>query len=236
MSDETTCPKILIADDNGILRKGIAAIVQGIMPSASLTEVSTFNDAKQRLDQESFDAAIFDVDMRDLKAPSDFQALRATHPTLILAVISRDDDPEMILNYLAMGVNGYIHECSRPIEIDRAMHAVLTGMVYVPPTVVGSRSRISDYNPQLTPQTLLKLTHRQQGVLNLLINGLSNKEIARELKLSHNTVKIHVSALLRQFAVETRADLAAMASNKTNRLDPLRNFSPSSHYSTNQAT
>ena len=67
--------RILIADDNGILRKGIAAVVSEIIPRAVIVEASSFCDAKQQLDHEQFSAAIFDIDMRDLNGPADFQIL-----------------------------------------------------------------------------------------------------------------------------------------------------------------
>ena len=208
--------RILIADDNGIMRKGIAAVVCNIMPGSSVLEVSSFHDAKKRLGDEEFRAAIFDVDMRDLNGPRDFLLLRADHPHLILAVLSRNDNVDAILAYLAVGVNGYIHECCNPAEIEHAIRAILSGIIYVPPTLVRPRTTHSNQKPlsraQLASRSAGKLTSRQKGVLELLLNGRSNKEIARDLDISPNTVKIHVSALLRHFVVHTRADLLTIAS------------------------
>jgi DNA-binding NarL/FixJ family response regulator len=210
---EAGCLRILIVG-NFILRRGIASIVSGLAARASIAEASSFHDGKARLRSEEFSAAIFDVDRGDQNGPIDFQLLRADHPQLILAVLSRADNAGAILRYLAAGVNGYILELSSQSEIEQAIGAVLKRVLYIPPHVIGPNIGRTEHDPAVTAvcRNFRGLTDRQTAVLRLVLRGCSNKEIARALDLSPHTVKIHVGALLRHFSVQKRSDLLIAAS------------------------
>lgn len=215
MGDQTAkadCRKILIAGDC-ILRKGIACIVRCIAPGASIVEAWCFSDATARLKSGEFFAAIFDIDATDRDRPDDFRSLRAEHPGLILGVVSRNRTADTILGYLTMGVTGYILSSSSQSESERAIATLLGRAIYIPPiaTADTTRQQGRDHAPPAQRRTK-GLTARQRAVLTLLMNKCSNKEIARELDLSPHTVKIHVSALLRHFAVQRRLDLTLVAS------------------------
>lgn len=220
--------RILIAGDC-ILRKGIASIVRGVIPGASIVEASCFSDAAARLRSDQFLAAIFDIDARDPDGPIDFRMLRAEHPRLILAVFSRTGNADVILAHLAAGVNGYILGSASQSESEHAIGMLLERAIYVPPSLLASGSDRRNQDP--APPTLRRkargVTGRQGAVLRLLMNKCSNKEIARELDLSPHTVKIHVSALLRHFSVQRRMDLALVASSDEHTccLDPLASLS-----------
>ena len=231
--DETSATdrrRILIAGDC-ILRKGIASIVRGVMPGASIVEASCFSDAATRLRSDQFLAAIFDIDAREPDGPIDFWMLRAEHPRLILAVFSRTGTADVILGYLAAGVNGYILGSASQSESEHAIGILLERAIYIPPSVLapGSGRRNQDPPPPALRRKATELTRRQRAVLRLLMNKCSNKEIARELDLSPHTVKIHVSALLRHFSVQRRMDLALVAPSdeQTCCLNPLASLSTS---------
>jgi DNA-binding NarL/FixJ family response regulator len=187
------CRKILIAGDC-ILRKGIACIVRCIAPGASIVEAWCFSDATARLKSGEFFAAIFDIDATDRDRPDDFRSLRAEHPGLILGVVSRNRTADTILGYLTMGVTGYILSSSSQSESERAIATLLGRAIYIPPiaTADTTRQQGRDHAPPAQRRTK-GLTARQRAVLTLL-------------------VKIHVSALLRHFAVQRRLDLTLVAS------------------------
>ena len=215
---ESTRLRVLITGSDCILRRGFASILCDVVPCSVFVQASCFHDAKERLGCEAFSAAIFDIDAEDQNGPISFQMLRADHPQLILGVFSHVDNASVILNYLAAGVNGYILGCSSQSEIEHAIGTMLRGAIYIPPSLVRPNADQSNYDPGAPPpcQNLRGLTGRQSTVLNLLLNGRSNKEIARELHLSPHTVKIHVGAVLRHFAVRRRTDLAIAAREQEN--------------------
>jgi DNA-binding NarL/FixJ family response regulator len=224
MRDVASC-KILIAG-NCIFQRGVASIVRDVAPSASIAAASRFADARARLHHGEFFAAIFDLDGDELTGPASFRMLRIDCPRLILGVLSRTPSAGAgdILGYLAAGVNGYVLEKSGQAEVERAVRQILNGALYIPPSVVEPAACELDPPPPALGRHRCDLTPRQDGVLGLLLQGYSNKEIARRLNLSPHTVKIHVSALLRRFSVQKRSGLAAAAtlrSEKTGQRGPL---------------
>jgi DNA-binding NarL/FixJ family response regulator len=209
MLDVENC-RILIVG-SCIFRRGVASIVRDVVPSASMAETFCFADARARLNRCEFFAAIFDIDADELNGPISFRTLRVECPRLILGVLSRSASAGDILSYLAAGVTGYVLEKSGQAEVERAFREILNGAIYIPPNVIEPAA----CEPELALPALRRngcgLTPRQDGVLRLLLKGHSNKEIARQLNLSPHTVKIHVSALLRCFAVQRRSSLAVAA-------------------------
>jgi DNA-binding NarL/FixJ family response regulator len=209
MLDVESC-KILIVG-SCIFRRGVASIVRDIVPSASIAETFCFSDARARLNRSEFFAAIFDIDADELNGPISFRTLRVDCPHLILGVLSRTASPGDILSYLAAGVIGYVLEKSGQTEVERAFRQILNGAIYIPPNVIEPTACKPEFALPALRRNGCCLTPRQDGVLRLLLMGYSNKEIARHLNLSPHTVKIHVSALLRCFAVESRSSLAVAA-------------------------
>jgi DNA-binding NarL/FixJ family response regulator len=209
MLNSGTCT-ILIAG-NCVFRRGVSSIVRDIVPNASTAEASCFADASARLKCGQFFAAIFDLDTDKLIGPISFGSLRVDYPNLILGVLSHSASANHILSYLAAGVTGYIVENAGQQELERAVRLIVNGAIYIPPNLIEPAA--CEPEPERPARCRNDaLTPRQHGVLRLLLKGYSNKEIARELHLSPHTVKIHVGALLRRFAVPKRSDLAAAAS------------------------
>ncbi len=202
--------QILIAG-NYIFRRGVASIVRDVIPGASIAEAFCFADARALLNRGEFFAAIFDVDADELNGPIGFRTLRVDCPHLILGVLSRAASAGDILSYLAAGVAGYILEASGQTEVERAVREILNGAIYIPPGVIEPKAYDSESALPALRRDRCHLTPRQNRVLGLVLKGYSNKEIARQLKLSPHTVKIHVSALLRCFAVQKRSSLAVAA-------------------------
>lgn len=211
--------RILVAA-HFILGRGLASVIRDTVPTALILEVASFHEAMAQLNSEDFLVAIFQADLGDFESSIDFQTLHARHPRLILGIVSNRDDPRVILSYLAAGVSVYVVEKAGQPEIGRAIEALLARTIYVPPSVMLAAELPSRESPARGPHRDERgLTARQREVLRLLLDGYSNKEIARALNLSPHTVKIHVSALLRHFAVQKRTDLqTARGSHKTGRL------------------
>lgn len=217
MQDRNPVRRILISGHTYLLRRGLASTIRGIVPSAEITDVSSLSDLKERLEREEFFAAIFDIDSEYPIEPIKFQEIRVANCHVILGVLSRSDDASVALSYLAAGVNGYILGYSSQAEIEDAIRTIFRGATYVPPALLRPAADQLISSPGVNrPCRDQNLTSRQNDVLKMVLNGCSNKEIARELRLSPNTVKIHVGALLRHFAVERRTDLSLAASQNGN--------------------
>jgi DNA-binding NarL/FixJ family response regulator len=179
------------------------------VPGAAFVEASCFSEARERLEQQTFSAAFFDVDADEIGGPASLQMIRADHPELILGVVSRFDQSGLILSYLAAGVNGYIVECSSRSEIERAVETLFQGAIYAPPSLAKLQTGkcSNGHESSHSCRSAMGLTRRQREVLELVREGRSDKEIAKELGLSPHTIKIHVGSLLRHFSARRRTDL-----------------------------
>jgi DNA-binding NarL/FixJ family response regulator len=151
-----------------------------------------------------------------------------------VAVVSASKRRNDILLALEAGAHGYIPKGLGPVELASAIRAVRSGSIYVPASIADLQEeeskpqdlRLRPAGPQPAaddkPQRLplrsssvepdtdeTHLTRRQRDVLELIVQGMSNKEIARALKLGEGTVKVHVAALFRVLGVTSRSAAAA---------------------------
>jgi DNA-binding NarL/FixJ family response regulator len=160
--------------------------------------------------------ALFDDVLPGMKSVACLAAVRDCCPHLRLVVSSTSPQKQDVLAALEAGVHGYVPKTINPTQLTAALRLIMEGLVYVPP-MMASIPSASDGRPVLET-ALVKgpaidsLTPRQKAVLELLMQGKSNKEIARDLKLGEGTIKIHMAALFRAFGAKSRAAVAAAGS------------------------
>ncbi|WP_172835971.1 LuxR C-terminal-related transcriptional regulator [Porphyrobacter sp. CACIAM 03H1] len=131
--------------------------------------------------------------------------LRRQHRTAAIVSLATDDDAATIMQSLHFGSDGFIHKSVPGERCIEAIGKVLSGEFVV-------ERRHDNATPQSQHhESVIRLSGRQGEVLDLLAQGASNKAIARELAISHLTVRLHVSSLLRIFGVSRRQDVAPKA-------------------------
>lgn len=194
---------VLIVDDHPLFRAAIRDIVDRIF--ASKNGEVTYREAA--CFEEAFDFAAgnpdlglvtLDVCMPDSNDLSGLLRFRSSLPSIPVVVVSAIDDAETIGRAMMCGAAGFIPKSSSADAMGAALRTVFAGGVYVPPQAA------SHTHPPAS-ESGLTLTPRQAAVLAKLVEGKSNKIIARELSISDMTVKVHVTAILRGLGVETRA-------------------------------
>lgn len=208
----------LIADDDAFFRIALGALLTRQLGFQTILEAGTLDDALELLGtRPDISLALFDLSMPGMKQASSLAAVRECAEHVTLAVVSGSSARHDILAALGAGVHGYIPKALGPAELVKALDTVLSGQIYVPPTLAraaGADAPIgaaSDDGPQ---EALARLTPRQRQVLEALMAGRSNKEIARLLALGEGTVKIHVAALLRTLKLPNRAAAAAFGARQ----------------------
>ena len=144
------------------------------------------------------------------------QLVRELFPRTRVVVVSASQRRQDILMALEAGVHGYVPKGLGADDLAKALQLILEGFVYVPaslPEVPSARSRAAARGAEARPageaERLATLTPRQRDVLQLIVAGKSNKEIARALNLGEGTVKVHLAALFRNLGVNNRAAAAA---------------------------
>ena len=138
--------------------------------------------------------------------------LKAARPDLRVIVMGAGMDEENILKAIASGAKGYIDEAADPTEFEQAFRVVDQGSVWVPRRVLSLFiERVSNSPGRIFPAGRVCFTHREKEVLEMLVAGRSNKEIAGPLGITERTVKAHVSKLMRKVGVQNRIALSVHA-------------------------
>jgi DNA-binding NarL/FixJ family response regulator len=212
-------PRILVADDHGLYRKGLRSTLEAALTNLEVTEADSLDAALIAIEADGrLDLVLVDLNMPGLVTFDSLREARECYPKIRFLVISASDAKEDVLNCLAAGLHGFVSKLQPDDEIVAAVKSVLIGCIYVPPWlaqvgVLGlGRSFGSNLQPYLKVQDpLAKLTPRQRDVLPLLARGMSNKEIARALKIAEATTKIHAAALCRALGARNRTEAAVAA-------------------------
>lgn len=200
--------KILIVDDHPLARKGIVSILSFEENFDEILEASNLEDAINLILTEKPELAIVDLNLGNndgLEIVSNSRKKGVETKFVILTSSVRKDD---FTRAMDMGVNGYILKEAFAEDILYAIRVVLRGKQFIDPEVIRyqtSNSREMNILEDLTP--------RESDVLIELGKGLSNYEIAKELFISENTVKKHVSNILSKLELNHRTQAALLVSN-----------------------
>lgn len=201
----------LIADDDEFFRMALRVILTERLGFSEVIEASSLDDAVECLSaRDDVALALFDLAMPGMKSAASLRAVREGFGDLKIAVISGSRRRDDVLLALTNGVHGYVPKSIGASNIRHALALVMDGLVYVPQLITELGSE-EPAQPAVASQGALDdLTPRQREVLSLLVQGKSNKEIARILDLGEGTVKVHMSALFRSLGTSSRSAAAAV--------------------------
>jgi DNA-binding NarL/FixJ family response regulator len=201
----------LLVDDDPFFRMALGAILTERLGCAEIIEAASFDEALERLaERPGICIAIFDLAMPGMNSPVNLAVIRETFPLVLVAMVSASNARSDIISALQAGAHGYVPKSLGVAGMVGALQSILAGTIYVPASLSEGATGTTAPGPAPPrPQTFETLTPRQRDVLIRLMDGLSNKEIARDLKLGEGTVKIHMAALFRNLGVKSRAGAAA---------------------------
>jgi len=189
--------KIAIADDHALVREGLAAVLTQMDNVSDVLEAGTLEELETVLATHSdVGLALLDLNMPGMDDVRTLEKLQDAFPMTALAILSATEVKSVAERFLNAGAAGYIPKSANNDVLLGAIRLILSGSIYVPPFVLTAGT--ANNNPSLN------LTERQFDVLNLMVEGLSNKGIARKLDLTESTVKTHSSAVLKAFGVDNR--------------------------------
>jgi DNA-binding NarL/FixJ family response regulator len=155
------------------------------------------------------DLAMVLIDTREEDLFPMMAAFRRARPGLRLMVLGNRTEPEFIQRVVASGAKGYLLHTATPREIVTAVEVVADGSIWAPRKILASL--IDTYSPTDPRPPQIKLTPREREVIELLIAGRANREIAATLGVETKTVKSHVGRLLQKFGVPNRVALTVRA-------------------------
>ncbi len=200
----------LICDDHALVRDAVTALVRRRWPDAEILQAADFPSAWQ-LAARGPELCLVDLTMPGAAPLEGVSGVVAAAPETRLLVLTGQDDDALMLDLLRLGVAGFASKTLAPAVLAAAIELVVAGGRYLPPRLaeLAPAASVAPAPPKAwaTPA----VTDRQLMVLRLLAQGLSNKQIARDLDLSPATVKTHVATLIAIVGATNRTEAAARA-------------------------
>ena len=195
--------RVVIVDDHPVVRFGLAAII-GLQPDMSVVaEAGSGEDACATCARLAADVVLMDLRLPGLSGVDAIRALRKSHPKLRFIVLTTYDGDEDIHRALEAGAQAYLLKAMSHNELATAIRTVHAGAKFLPPSISKSLAGRPPHS---------QLSTRELQVLELIVKGLSNKEIGDTLSISEATVKWHVNMILSRLNVtdRTQATVAAL--------------------------
>jgi DNA-binding NarL/FixJ family response regulator len=201
----------LIVDDHALIREGIVRVFTDIRPNAQLFEACNLRQATETLQGEhgaAIDTVLLDLNLPDSRGIETLQRMKAIAPNLVIGVVSGTDDDHLAMQCLQHGAAAFVPKHGDIEQFVQGISAMASGGIYFPRELLWQvTGRLSHTDKQAPDPSAVRLTQRQGEVLRLLLKGFSNLVISNELGISPETVKLHVSALLRAYKVSSRVHL-----------------------------
>lgn len=197
--------RILIVDDHPVVRAGLRAIVETQPDFEVNGEAETGEDAVRRVAHDSPDLVLMDLQMPGIggaQAVTQMMSLPDPPPVMILTTYDTDSD---ILAALDAGATGYLLKDAPPEELFQAIRQAASGQTVLAPSVASKLVTRIQRQPSQT------LSTRELEVLDLVAEGLTNKQIAHHLHLSEATIKTHLAHINTKLGVESRTAAVAAA-------------------------
>jgi RNA polymerase sigma factor (sigma-70 family) len=208
--------RILLADDHGIVRQGLRAV---LARDSTLEVVGESGDGRETVRLgEALDPAIviMDIAMPHLNGIEATAQIVKRNPRTGVIILSMHSDETYLLRALSAGAKGYLLKDSAEVDLVRAVHAVAQGRTFFSPAITGTL--LEDYMRNMQQRNLQDswdlLTEREKEVLQLVAEGLSNKEVANALELSTYTVETHRNNLMQKLNLHNTAEIVLYAVRK----------------------
>lgn len=196
---------ILIADDNGLLRTGLLDTISDEDDMEPVGEAATGAEALELYRKLKPDVVTMDYRMPDVNGLEASRNILAEFPDARIVFLTNYEGEEDVWNAWKAGVAGYLSKSHAAENIVEAIREVAAGASYYPAAIARKLE---------TRKSKLSLTPREHEVLQLIVDGNSNKEIMAELELSASTVRVHVSNILEKLGVLDRTQAAVAAVKK----------------------
>lgn len=212
---------IVLIDDNRLLREGLAALIHSQPGFRVLTASADVDEALQKAREAKPDVVLLDFGLEDHDSLALTSTVHAEVPTARVIVMGLLPAQEDVANYVRAGASGFIMKDASFDEFVETIRAVAAGAEVLPQALTNTlfsqiaRNAVGGNNSRVLDA--VRLTTRERQVIDLLGEGLSNKEIATRLHIAVHTVKSHVHNILEKLALRSRLEVAAFSHSGGNR-------------------
>jgi DNA-binding NarL/FixJ family response regulator len=198
--------RVLIADDHGIVREGLRAVLGPEADMEVVGEAATGIEAIERATELRPDVILMDIQMPQVNGIDATRRILDANPRVGVVVLTMFEDDDSVFSAMRAGARGYVLKGAPPSQILKVVRAVAGGEAYFGPEIA---KRLMDFfsapKPLPPSETFPELTTREREILDFIAQGHSNAKIAGRLFLSPKTVGNHISHIFTKLQVADRA-------------------------------
>ena len=197
--------RIVLADDHLLTLQGIRRVLEQVPEIEIVAETAVGSDVPRLVDKTKPDMVLLDVRMPGLDGLAALDLIRRHHPTVKVVLLSASAEPEQVHDALSRGACAYIVKSVNPLDLPSALRQAYEGTVY---SALGSGAGDA---AEAAVRDASGLTSREVTILRAVAGGLSNKAISREMWITEQTVKFHLTNIYRKLGVPNRTAAARYA-------------------------
>ncbi|MEH7387138.1 response regulator transcription factor [Bacillus sp. JJ1521] len=201
--------KLMLVDDHAVLRDGLRNILELEDDIRVVGEAVSGDDAIQKVPICEPDVILMDINMPQKNGVEVTGILKKDYPSIKILVLTMHNHDEYFMAAIREGADGYLLKDAPSEQVVEAIRTVARGESVIHPSM--TKKLLNFHQQQHEQPRDNALTERETEVLQCLVEGLSNKEIAERLFISDKTVKIHVSKIFKKFDVKSRSQVVIYA-------------------------
>jgi len=199
--------KVFLMDDHEIVRRGVRELLEASGDIEVVGEAGTAAEAIARIPATRPDVAVLDVRVPDMSGVEVCRTIRSHNPEVRCLMLTSYSDDEALLGAIMAGASGYVLKQIRGNDLVDAVRSIASGASLLDPAVT---ARVLERlrSPDPVDERLARLTVQERRILDLIAEGLSNRQIGTEMNLAEKTVKNYVSNLLSKLGMDRRTEAA----------------------------
>lgn len=208
--------RLLLVDDHEVVRTGLRMLLESQADMTIVGEASTGRQAIALVEELSPQVVLMDITLPDISGIEATQILRKQFPDIAIVALTIHEDEQYFFEMLKAGATGYVPKRAAPEDLISAIEAASRGEVYLYPSL--AKALVADFLVRAVEEPeqsrINNLTEREQEVLGLLAEGLTNEQIAEKLVISKHTVARHRENLMAKLDLHNRSELVKYAIRK----------------------
>jgi len=198
--------RVLVADDHDLVREGICKLLELYEDIEIVAEAGDGLETVNKVREKMPELVLLDLNMPRMDGITTIRRIKEISPSIKVLILTIHDGEEYIYEVIRAGAEGYIQKDIKPEELKDSIKRVINGEKVFPKSI---EKQVSITNEE--KKKIKELSAREQEVLELLAQGMSNRKIAETLFISEKTVKNHVSNILKKLSVNDRTQAVIIA-------------------------
>jgi two-component system, NarL family, response regulator DevR len=211
----TVTTRVFLLDDHEVVRRGVRELLEAESDMDVVGEAGTAEEALTRIPAVAPEVAILDVRLPDGDGVEVCREIRSVHPEVACIMLTSYSDDEAVYSAIMAGASGYLLKQVRGTDLIEGVRRVARGESLLDPAVT---ARVLDrIRHREEADELATLSNQEQTILELIAEGLTNRQIGERMFLAEKTVKNYVSNMLGKLGMSRRAEAAAYAARLSER-------------------